>query len=123
MKNRNLEIVHMLLERKAKLTATDKSGEYTGPFFTNCKQNSKPETSLLFVTNLKMFYSSRSYVLLLPKLDTPAAQSIPRVPLCLSPRPNWDPPPPSPHPLSCNRKRVCLPPPEPKGKGTHSPAG
>jgi hypothetical protein len=45
--------------------------------------------------------------------------SIPRLPLCLSPRPNWDPP---MHPRS--RKRVC-PPPEPKGDGaggTHSPA-
>ena len=28
VKNRNLEIVHMLLERKAKLTATDKSGQF-----------------------------------------------------------------------------------------------
>jgi hypothetical protein len=41
---------------------------------------------------------------------------IPRVPQCLYPRANWDPP--------LSRSRVCSPLPEPKGGGvTHSPVG
>ncbi len=38
----------------------------------------------------------------------PQSTNIPRVPQCLSPRANWDPPPPSP-------ARKCARPPEPKG--------
>ncbi len=41
---------------------------------------------------------------------------LPRVPRCLFPRPNWDPPPPNPSPPS-----ECVPP-QNQGGGTHSPA-
>jgi hypothetical protein len=43
---------------------------------------------------------------------------IPRVPKCLSPRPNWNPPPPP----ARSPARECIPPQNQRGGGHHSPA-